>query len=270
MILSIIILNYKTSGLVKNCLKAIKDLNLSYDYEVIVVDNNSQDDSVQCLKENYFDIKLIESEKNLGFSGGNNLGIKEAQGRYILILNPDILVLSKAIDKMITFLEEHSHAGIIGPKLINPNGTLQYSCSRWPDWRLPFYRRTFLSKTKKAQKWSDDYLMKDWDHQSNQKVDWFYGACLMARKDAIKEVGLLDERYFMYMEDLDWCRRFWEKGWQVWYLANAEVIHYHKRESAVGTGFKGIFKKSGRVHLQSWLKYYLKYRGKRLPKILDN
>ncbi|MBU1036935.1 glycosyltransferase family 2 protein [Patescibacteria group bacterium] len=264
--LSIIILNYKTLGLVKNCLKAIKGLSLPFNYEVIVVDNNSSDGSVEYLKNNYFDIKLIEARHNLGFSGGNNLAIKSAQGKYLLILNPDILILDQAIEKMIEFMDNHPSAGICGPKLLNPDGTLQYSCSRFPDWRLPFYRRTFLARTKKGQKWVDYYLMKDWDHQSNQKVDWFYGACLMVRKEFIKEVGLLDERYFMYIEDLDWCRRFWQKNYEVWYVAEAEVIHYHQRDSAVAAGFGGILKKSGRIHLQSWLKYYFKYRKKQLPR----
>ena len=263
--LSIIILNYKSLGLVKNCLRAVKDLNLSLAYEVIVVDNNSQDNSVAYLKEHYFDIKLVESGKNLGFSGGNNLGIRQAQGDFILILNPDILVLSKAIENMLDFMKSHSEAGMLGPKLINPDGSLQYSCSRWPDWRLPFYRRSFLGKTRNALAWIDNYLMRDWNHEANSQVDWLYGACLMVRRQAMAEVGLLDERYFMYMEDLDWCRRFWEKGWQVWYLAKAEVIHYHHRESAEGFGFSGVFKKSSRTHLISWLKYFLKFYGQDLP-----
>ena len=131
--LSIIILNYKTLGLVKNCLKAIEDLHLSCNYEIIVVDNNSQDGSAEYLKEHYFNLKLIESKKNLGFSGGINLGISQSQGKYILILNPDILILSKAIEVMMQFMEENPQTGILGPKLLNPDGGLQYSCSRWPD-----------------------------------------------------------------------------------------------------------------------------------------
>jgi len=249
--------------LVKNCLKAIRDLKLPWPHEIIVVDNNSADGSVEFLRDNFFGIKIIESKKNVGFSGGNNLGIKQAQGKYLLILNPDILILNDAVEKMYNFLESNPSVGICGPKLINPDGSLQYSCSRWPDWQLPFYRRTFLSKTKKGLAWADRYLMKDWDHLANRKVDWLYGACLMVRKEAIDQVGLLDERYFMYMEDLDWCRRFWQKKWEVWYLAEAKVIHYHQRDSALGAGLRGLLKKSGRIHLKSWLKYYSKWRGQR-------
>lgn len=261
--LSIIILNYKTSGLVQNCLRAVYDLNLPYQYEIIVVDNNSQDGSAEFLKERFFNIKLIESPRNLGFAGGNNLGIKKAQGRYILILNPDILILSDALKVMYEFMEKNERAGICGPKLINPDVSLQYSCTRRPDWRLPFYRRTFLGRTKKGRRWVDNYLMRDWDHSSSKVVDSLYFACVMIRKKAINEVGLLDERYFMYLEDLDWCRRFKLAGWDVWYIAEAQVIHYHQRESAIGTGIMGLLKKSGRVHLKSWIKYYFKWRGSR-------
>jgi len=261
--LSIIILNYKTLGLVQNCLRAIYDLNLPYQYEIIVVDNDSRDGSVEFLKEHFFNVKLIESANNLGFAGGNNLGIKKAQGKYILILNPDILILSDAIKVMYGFMEKHGQAGICGPKLINPDGSLQYSCARRPDWRLPFYRRTFLSRTKKGQKWTDNYLMRYWDHNSSKVVDSLYFACVMIRKEAINEVGFLDERYFMYLEDLDWCLRFKLAGWEVWYIAEAQVIHYHQRESALGTGIRGLLKKSGRIHLKSWIKYYLKWRKNR-------
>jgi GT2 family glycosyltransferase len=232
----------------------------------LVIDNDSSDQSIKSLKDKFFEIKLIEAPVNLGFSGGNNLGLAKAQGKYILIVNPDILILSPAVEIMYQFMENHPQAGIVAPKLLNPDSSLQYSSSRWPDWRLPIYRRTFLGQTKSGKKWTDYYLMKDWDHRTDKKVDWLYGACLLVRKQAIKEVGLLDERYFMYMEDLDWCRRFWSKSWEVWYLATAEVIHYHQRESALGVGLKGLFKKSGRVHLLSWLKYYLKWRGRECPR----
>lgn len=264
--LSIIILNYQTLGLVKNCLRAIKNLPWPFSYEVIVVDNHSQDGSVEYLKNHFFELKIIESPENLGFSGGNNLALKQAQGKYILILNPDILILDDSVIKMYQFMETHPLAGICAPRLLNPDNSLQYSCSRFPDWRLPFYRRTFLSRTAAGQQWVSNYLMKDWDHSINQPVDWLYGACLMVRQTALAKVGLLDERYFMYLEDLDWSRRFWENKFEVWYLAEASVIHYHQRDSAVTAGFWGILKPAGRIHLQSWLKYYLKFRGKKSPR----
>lgn len=258
--LSIIILNYKSLGLVKNCLKALADLNLPYKYEIIVIDNHSNDGSAEYLRNYYFNIIFIESNKNLGFAGGNNLGLKKAKGKYILLINPDIFVLPRAVELMYDFMEQHSAAGLCGPKLLNPDGSLQYSCSHWPDWRLPFYRRTFLSQTKKGKKWISHYLMHDWDHSANRTVDALYAACYFIRRDALNEVGLFDERYFMYLEDVDLCKRFWLKKWEIWYIAQSKVIHYHQRESALGTGLKGLLKKSGRIHLRSWIKYYFKWR----------
>ncbi|MBT3690381.1 glycosyltransferase family 2 protein [bacterium] len=260
--LSIIILNYKQLGMVKNCLKSINKLSLPFEFETIVVDNNSNDESVKYLKENYFNIKLIESGKNLGFSGGNNLGINVSVGEYALVINPDIILNNEALISLVKYMDENENVGMSGPKLLNPDGSLQYSCSRFPDWKLPFFRRSFLRNSVAGKEWNNDYFMKDWDHESNKKVDWLFGACILVRKNILDKVGLLDDRFFMYVEDLDWSRRFWQNGYEVWYIAEAKVIHYHHRDSAEGVGIFGLFKKSGRVHLVSWLKYYFKYKGK--------
>ncbi|OGY88584.1 MAG: hypothetical protein A2927_01790 [Candidatus Komeilibacteria bacterium RIFCSPLOWO2_01_FULL_45_10] len=264
--LSIIILNYKQKGLVKYCLKNLLALSLPFKFEIIVVDNASGDGTAEMIKSEFFGVRLIQAEENRGYAAGNNLGIKAAQGKYLLILNPDLNILSGAALKLHQFMENHPQACLVGPKILNPDGSLQYTCSRFPDWRLPFFRRTFLSRTKAGQKWNEYYLMTDWDHQSNRPVDWLFGACLMVRKSALEKVGLLDERFFLYMEDLDWCRRTWEQGLEVWYAAEAEVIHYHQRLSAEVSIFWSLFSKTARLHLFSWLKYFFKYSGKDLPK----
>ena len=258
--LSIIILNYKQKGLIKYCLKGLLSLNIPLKYEIIVVDNASNDSSVEMINNEFMSVKIVEADKNRGYAAGNNLGIKKAQGKYILILNPDITILTNAVVKLYQFMEANPKASIAGPKILNPDGSIQYTCSRFPDWRLPFYRRTFLSNTKKGKMWNENYLMMDWDHKENNKVDWLFGACLIIRKSAIDDIGLLDERYFLYMEDLDWCRRFWEKNWEVWYVSDAKVIHYHQRLSAESNILWSLFSKTARVHLISWLKYYLKFR----------
>lgn len=264
--LSIIILNYKQKGLVKYCLKNLLSLDIPLSHEIIVVDNASADGTGEMIKNEFMGVKLIEAKTNQGFSAGNNLGINKAQGKYLLILNPDLTILSDAILKLYRFMEDHPEVGMSGPKILNPDASLQYTCSRFPDWRLPFYRRTFLSKTKTGQKWSEYYLMTDWDHQSNRPVDWLFGACLMVRKSALEKVGRLDERFFLYMEDLDWCRRFWEQGFEVWYVAGAKVIHYHQRLSAEVSILWSLFSKTARIHLISWLKYFFKYWKKSLPR----
>jgi hypothetical protein len=258
--LSIIILSYKQKGLIRQSLKGLKFLNIPFNYEIIVVDNNSGDNIKEMISSEFMNVKLIEAAANRGYAAGNNLGIKEAKGKYVLILNPDVTILGDAITKLIEFMDSHSHCGICGPKVLNADNSLQYTCSRFPDWRLPFFRRTFLGRTLQGKKWSEDYLMMDWDHNQDRQVDWLFGACLMVRREAIDEVGLLDERYFLYMEDLDWCRRFWDKAWEVWYVASAEVIHYHQRLSAEGNFFTSLFSRTARMHLASWIKYFLKFR----------
>ncbi len=258
MSLSIIILNYKTKNLVKYCIKGIKLVGLKLDYEIIVIDNASQDGTPEMIRKEFPEVKLIEVEKNRGYTGGNNLGLKQAKGKYILILNPDIVVLEGAIEKMYEFMENHPKIGLLGPKLINPDKSLQETCYRFPKFITPLYRRTFLGKFRFAKKHLDHFLMKDYDRKKARKVDWVQGSCLMARNEAIKEVGLFDEKFFAYFEDVDWCRRFSEKNWEVWYLPEAELVHYHEQASA--GGLLDIFKKSTRIHIVSWLKYFWKYR----------
>lgn len=257
--LSIIILNHNSAKLVKYLLKNIADLKIAAQYEIIIVDNSPKHDLKNEIKSYLPYIKLHEIQ-NRGYANGNNIGIKEAQGEYILILNPDLYFQNNSIEQMIEFMDQHPKVGIIGPKLIYPNGKYQHSCTRYPDWHLPLYRRTKLGKTQKGEEWLSNYLMLDYDHKVNRKVDWLFGACLLVRKDAVKEVGLLDEKYFMYFEDCDWCRRFWKKDWQVVYYPEAELTHFHHRDSADKKGIMGVFSKMGRVHLSSWFKYLWKWR----------
>lgn len=282
--LSIILLNYKQKGLLKQCIKGIVSAQPSLEYEIIVVDNNSGDGSLDMVKTMFDEpdelnqpklpikknlkippIRTIASEVNGGFAMGNNLGIKQAQGKYIMILNPDIAVVHGALEKMFSFMEDNLNVGMIGPKLINPDGSVQYSCRRFPSLLTPFYRRTFFGKLPSAKRPIDHYLMKDFDHNSNKEVDWLFGACLMARQSVLDKVGLLDERFFMYFEDLDLCRRFWQAGHKIVYFAEIEMVHYHQRLSAQSGGVRGVLKRSGRIHFASGIKYFAKYLGVKLP-----
>lgn len=265
--LSIVILNYRGKNLVKELLKNLAELNLPCQYETIVVDNASEDGVGEMIKENFPQVKFIANSRNSGFAGGNNLGIIEAQGRYIMIMNPDLAILSDAIVKLYQYMEKNPQVGLAGPRLINADHSIQYSCTDWPDWKLPFYRRTSLGNTKAGQKWLDKYTMKDLNHYQNSYVPSLFGACLIFRREALKKVGLLDERYFMYFEDLDWSRRFWENGYKVSYIGEAEIIHLHRRQSAAESLLKSFFSKTARFHITSFIKYLLKFRGKKLPEI---
>ena len=264
--LSFIILNYHNKNLAKELLKNLAELNLPYEYEIIVVDNASYD-GLEPLVRDFNKAVFIQSKINGGFAYGNNLGMKRAQGKYIVIMNPDLAILSDAIEKMYEYMEANAQVALAGPRLINADKSIQYSCTNFPDWKLPLYRRTSLGNSKAGQKWQDKYLMKDLNHYKNFYVPALFGACLIVRKSALADVGYLDERYFMYMEDLDWSRRFWEKGYKVAYIGEAEIIHLHRRQSASESLPQTIFSRSARNHISSFIKYLKKFKGQKLPEI---
>ncbi|MBP6943101.1 MAG: glycosyltransferase family 2 protein [Candidatus Buchananbacteria bacterium] len=252
--LSIIITNYKTRGLLKQCLKGIYLFPPTVEYEVIVVDNNSQDGSVELVQENFPQVKLIELKENAGFHRGNNAGIKAATGKYLIFLNTDIAIFDNAFDKMHQFMETHPEAALMGPKLQNPDGSIQASCLRFPTLLVPFYRRTLLGMFGWAQRATNHYLMTDFDHTTTRTVDWILGACMIVRRSAVDVVGMMDERLFLYFGDVAWCRKFHDTGYQVYYFADTHIIHYHQRESAQS----GITSKVFWIHIRDWLTY-LKY-----------
>jgi len=263
--LSVIIVNYNSGQITRACVESILKQDLPYAYEIIVVDNASTDESVSLLRSDFPEIEVIDNQDNLGLAAGVNIGIKQAGGQYILILNPDIVVLSGAINEMVEFMEENKKVGISGGKLLSPNGKLQYSCYRFYEVLTIIYRRTYLGKTKKGRKAVSKFLMKDYNHEQVRDVDWLMGACLMIRRGALHEVGGMDERFFLYFEDVDWCRRFWEANWRVTYLPTAKFSHYHQRSSERG-GLWGLFtNRIAREHVWSAIKYFWKYRGKELP-----
>lgn len=258
--LSIIILNYKSKGLLKQCLKGLKLIPLSLSHEIIVLDNNSQDGTDIMMREEFPDVTFFANAENKGFAAGMNVGIREARGRYILMLNPDIAVLGNPLEHMFRFMEEHPHVGMCGPKLLNPDGTVQTSCREFPSLATILFRRSPLGKLPFARKRLQKFLMLDRNHSENQPVDWLLGACMMVRRSAIEKVGLLDERFFLYFEDVDWCRRFWEAGHAVWYLGGiAEIVHYHRRQSAESPGLSGFLNYPTRLHIASAMKYFAKY-----------
>jgi GT2 family glycosyltransferase len=235
-------------------------MNVGIDCEIIVIDSNSQDKSAEMIREHYPDINFIAAEKNLGFNSGNNLGIKNAKGKYILIINTDIVFLYEdAIKKLFDFMESNEKVALAGPRVLNPDKTTQYSVMKFHKIWTPFCRRTFMGNTKLGKKELDRFEMTDWDHKTNKDVDWVFGACMIIRKKAIDEVGMLNENLFLYFGDTDWARRFWQAGWQVYYVADAKVIHLHRRESADVNIFKALFSPVARIHIKDWIKYLKKW-----------
>jgi GT2 family glycosyltransferase len=259
---SIIIVNYQSREKVFSCLRSIYASDISdLQIEVIVVDNNSGDGIGLELSVKYPQAKFIQNSRNSGMGSGNNLGIRRASAKdYILILNPDTELRPDALKKMADYLEAHAEAGLVGPKLVYPNGTLQQSYFRFPSLLMPLFRRTFFGKF--AKDYLDYYLLKNFDNTQVAEVDWIMGSCLMIRKNVLDDVGLFDERFFMYFEDTDLCRRIKQAGWKIIYFPFAEATHQHTRASAHDPWYLAIFKnKLSRVHIVSALRYFRKWGG---------
>jgi len=264
--ISIVIVNFNSRGLLRQCLKSLNHnlSNSNLNYKIVVVDNNSHDGSVEMVREEFPSVRLIPREINSGYAKGVNIGIKSIEARYYLIVNPDTTIVQEnAIDKMIEYMDKRTDIGLAGPKLINPNGSTQVSCCRFPTFFYPIYRRTFLGKFSPFKKVVEQHLMFDWDHNETRSVPWVIGTGMIVRTDAIKQVGLMDERFFMYFEDTDWCRRFWENDWKVHYIHDIEIVHYYGRDSAKVTGMASILNKQTRTHINSWIKYSIKYLNRK-------
>lgn len=257
--LSIVILNYKSAKLTRQCVKTIKLYEPVFSYEIIVVDNASGDGVAEMLQRHFPEVRFIQTGANLGYAGGNNVGIREASGRHILVMNPDITVTAGAIDEMVRHLDAHPEVGILGPRLLKPDGGTDESCYRFPTPLTPIMRRTPLGQTAFGRRELKRYLMADFDRRTTRPVDWLLGAVLMIRREALEKVGPFDDRYFLYFEDTDLCRRYWQAGWQVVYFVGAEMVHYHERLSAQGSWFTSLTRKSTRIHLASATKYFRKW-----------
>lgn len=256
--ISFIILTYKHKNHLRLCLGHIKNLNLSFPYEIIVVDNASHDGTAEMMKKLYPEIQFIENTKNIGHPAGNNVGIQAASGEYIVMMNADIILQSKKdIEKIIDYIDTHPRVAFVGPKLKNPNGTIQLSCYRKYGKFTPLYRRTFLKHIPFARADIDRHLMKDFDHQETREVEWLLGACLFIRSAALQEIGFMDERLFLYFGDYEWCDRARLHKWQVVYYHDTDsCIHYHKRESDSGkSSLRQLFSPITRIHIKDWFTY---------------
>jgi GT2 family glycosyltransferase len=258
--ISVVIVNYKMKKLIKNCVQWIKDAKWEIPFEIIVVDNDSQENAEEYLKKFHPEIRYIQNAVNVGMGGGTNVGIRAAKGDYVLVMNPDIFVFPGTIEKLYNYLETNEQVGIVAPQLLNPDASIQYSCYAWHGPLTPAYRRTFLGKLPWAKKDLARFLMTDWDHQNTREVDWIQGSCWLVPKKVFNEIGMFDDRFFMYFEDTDFCRRVWQSGRKVVYFPDAQVVHLHRRQSADKAGLRSLFSPLTREHIKSWRKYISKYK----------
>ncbi len=238
--------------MLSECLFSIFQQNFNFSFEVIVVDNASTDGTVEMVKEVFPQVKLIVNSDNLGFAAANNLGLKVAQGRQLLLLNPDTCLIDNSLEEAVAFLNSQPQAGILGGKILNPNLTWQPSVRRFPrllDHLLMMFKLHHLIPLER-------YLALSLDEEAIQEVEQVMGAFFLIKREVLAKIGLLDEKYFIWFEEVDFCRRAIKAGFKVYYYPGAQVIHYG------GESFKqlGDFNKQW-LFSRSRLRYLLRHHS---------
>ncbi len=254
--LSLVIVNWNTCSMLRTCLAS---LVAAYErwpkFEVIIVDNGSSDDSVAMTRAEFPQFTLIENKKNLGFGGGNNAGLAVAKGKILGTINSDTEIVGDALPCICDYFAANKDVGVVGPKLLNTDGTVQLSCRRFPGFMTAFFNRySLLTKLFPNNAWSREYLMTNCGHSMTMDVDWVSGAALFVRREVYDKVGGFDEDYFMYSEDVDWCYRIHRAGWHAAYLPDAVIIHH----IGCSTG-RAPFRMIWQRHRSMWIFYRKHY-----------
>lgn len=270
--LNIVFVNLKMRDDILRAIRSLKaDLTgSSLNVQITVSDNTGNIDGIkEALSAEFPEVTYIDCGGNVGFGKGNTIGFKATPARYYFALNRDTLIPenSHTLERIVAYMDEHPEVGAMGPKLVNLDGTLQYSCYRfdWPAILIkPLKQINWDEKYEWVRKYTDWLLMKDFDHNHTRPVDWVLGAALVVRQEVVDAIGWFDERYLAYLEDADWCRTMWEHHWPVYYVHDIVIQHAHARDSAKVPGiFRALVKnKTARIHLSSWLKYIWKWRGR--------
>ena len=225
--LSIIIVNYNVKDFLQSLLLSLNQALKNISHEIIIIDNASTDGSVELIRNNFSQVTLIDNKKNLGFSKANNLGLKISKGKYLLLINPDTLVSEDTLTGMIKFFDSHTEVGLAGCKILNPDGTLQLACRRsFPGPWTSFCKVTGLSTLFPKSKIFASYNLTYLDENKSCEVDAVSGSFMMFTRKVYEEIGGLDEEYFMYGEDLEYCYRIQKAGYKIYYVASTQIIHY--------------------------------------------
>lgn len=224
------IVNWNTRDELRSCLQTIPDGG-PVNAEVFVIDNASSDGSADVVEHEFPHVRLIRNKENLGFAKASNQGIAASHGRYVLLLNPDSEVQPGALSALVRFGDGNPEYGIFGARILNPDGSLQYSCRRFPTLAAGLFRNTILGKYFPHNTYLMDYLMANWDHTEVREVDWVSGCALTVRREVLDDIGAFDERFFMYVEDVDLAYRAKQKGYRVAYFPGATIVHARAKSS---------------------------------------
>ncbi len=269
-LLSVVIVSWNVRDDLRECLQSLlgtgdlgsgtgKQLS---EIEVIVVDNASIDGTAETVRREFPQVKLIVNDENFGYTKANNIGIRQSRGKYILLLNPDTVVKPNALQALIECAEAHPDAGIIGAKLLNPDGSIQRSARSFPDIGAGLFRNTFLGRLFPNNPFVRRYLLTDFSYDEVHEVDWVSGAAMLVRRELFERIGLLDERFWAYCEDVDLCWRAWQAGFKVLFCPNAVIVHKIGRSSD-----QRLVASLIQHHKSMWL-FYLKNYRRRYPLVL--
>lgn len=252
--ISIVIVSWNTAKYLHECLTSLRMVDANLSIEFIVVDNASTDGSPEMVRTQFPEVRLFESGANLGFAGGNNIGLKVATGKYICLINSDVNVPPDCLPKMHCYMEQQPTIGLLGPGWLQMDGRLHRSGMRFPTLWHVFLRTLFLDSLFRGSRFFGGFLMKDFHFDRTTDIDVLNGWFWMARREALNQVGPLDERFFMYGEDLDWCKRFHLAGWRVVFYPEATALHYGGASSKNAPARFLVEKQ--RANLQYWKKYH--------------
>jgi hypothetical protein len=247
---TISIVSYCQKNLLNRCLAQLSSLTLPTTWQIVVVDNNSSDGSADMVAKDYPWVRLIRLKKNLGFAGGHNTAYAQTDSSVFIVLNPDVIVLPGSLETLVEVFEKFPKAAVVGPCLLNPDGSPQFSARRFYTWRTVACRRLPIPGRKKV---NDYHLMKDQNINQAHRVDWILGAAMGIRRAAFNGRAVFDTHYKLYFEDVDLCYFAQKRGWNVLYYPQSKMIHDHQRTSA-----KTFFGAAIINHFLSWIRFYLK------------
>ncbi len=266
--MSIAVQSYKNPEMLAACLQSVQEHCAHLSYELIVADGATEESTAMVMREDFPDAVFIPHTHNVGFSVLVNACITRARGTYIFLINPDTILEAHTVPRLLAFMEQYPHVGLCGPRQKNFNG--QYENTRFRFYRPQtiLYRRTLFRHCPFAKKHLAWFEMRDVQSEQPYPAEWVIGSAMFVRRSAVDTVGLMDQRFFMYMEDVDWCRRFWENGFMVCYNPQVTMYHFYGKGSARGGVVRSML--SSRltwIHIASGYKYFRKYLGIPIPRI---
>ena len=252
--LSVVIVNWNVRDFLRECLNSVQ-AEIAEEADILVVDNASSDGSVDMLRSEFPEVRVIANAENVGFGAANNQALAESSGRYVLFLNPDTEPRPGAIRRLLAFIDQRPQVGCVGPRLLNPDGSAQPSRRAFPGVATAFVESTILQRYFGGLGAVRRFYRGQQSDEEPQRVDWLVGACLLMRRSALDQVGVFDERFFMYSEEMDLCYRLKQAGYDVWFVPEAEVVHHEGASSR-----QDLFRQNVNFH-ESRYRFFRKHHG---------